>query len=186
MNRCPRPNLSFRPPVALFLALSLGALALSDAEPANLVPDPKFANADFKPLAEKTTWQSHQIETPSSVELDKGKESVAVTGGKTFLHSSVLDVKEGETYECSVQAQGKGKVSIECLWWAKYGDDGIEMTKPHRTVAAEPVEVGDQAKAVSGKSQAPAGAKKAYIRIVVEGGTVTVSSPKVVPVAAGQ
>jgi hypothetical protein len=164
----------------------VGALALSGAEPANLVPDPKFANADFKPLAEKTTWLSHQIETPSSAEVDKGNESVAVTGGKTFLHCSVFDVKEGETYECSVQAKGKGKVSIECLWWARHGDDGIEMTKPHRTPVAEPVEVGDQAKTVSGKSQAPPGAKKMYIRIVVEAGTVSVSSPKVVPVVAGQ
>ena len=82
-------------------------------------------------------------------------------------------------YNISVKAQGKGKVSVECLWWTRYDDDGIGMAKPHRTFAVKATELKDETRDITGQDTAPKEAKRAYIRIVVEEGTITVSNPSV-------
>lgn len=164
--------------VAVWTGLTVGA-ALAADQAGNLVKDAAFKQADFEPLAEKTTWLWYQIVAPSEAKLDKAKGTVALTGGKTFLHSSAFDVAPEKKYTISVKAQGKGKISVECLWWTRYDDDGIGMAKPHRTFAVEATELKDETRDISGQDTAPTDAKRAYIRVVVEEGTVTVSNPSV-------
>jgi hypothetical protein len=144
---------------------------------ANLVPDPEFKKADFKPLPKDTTWLWYQISAPSKAELLKGR--VSMTGGKTFLHSSAFDVEPGKKYEVSLKASGKGQVSVEFLWWETYNDMGIKQAEPHRTIPVEPTEIKGGEKELKGAGTAPKKAKRAYIRVVVEKGSVTVSNPKV-------
>jgi len=153
--------------------------ALAAEKTGNLVADPSFKQADFAPLAKETTWLWYQIVAPSEAKLDKDKAAVTMTGGKTFLHSAAFDVTAEKKYNISVKAQGKGKIYIECLWWTRYDDDGIGMAKPHRTFAVEATEIGDETKKIAGQDTAPKEAKRAYIRVVVEEGTVTVSAPSV-------
>lgn len=148
------------------------------AEPENLIKDAKFEKADFAPLAENTAWRWYQIAAPSEVKLDKAKGTVTMTGGKTFLHSALAGVTPAGKYRMGLKAEGKGKVSIESLWWSADGG----MAKPHRTIPVKPVELKGEAKTLTGEDTAPEGAAMLYIRVVVEEGTITVSSPAVVTV----
>jgi len=159
--------------MSVLFGLAAGAAMVTNAQD-NLLPDPEFKQADFKPLAEKTTWRWYQINAPSEAKVEGA--AVSMTGGKTFLHSSRFAVTPDQSYQISLKAQGKGKVSIESLWWAADGS----MTKPHRTFAVKPMDVTEAAQDVAGADTAPKEAKEAYIRVVVEEGTVTVSAPKVV------
>jgi len=161
-------------------AVVIGALAgFVAAQAANLVPDPGFKKANFTPPSKNTTWRKYQISAPSAGQVDAARGAVTLKGGKTFLHSSAFDVTPGRKYNVSLKAAGKGKVSVEFLWWTRYSDDSIEMADPHRTIPIKPTAVGDAAKTLTGNATAPKGAKRAYIRIVVEGGAVTISDPAV-------
>jgi hypothetical protein len=160
--------------LALLVVSFVGmAAALADG---NALPDPKFSNAHFAPLAEKTTWLSYVIESPSTTKLDKKTNSVTMTGGKTFLHSSKFAVEPKAKYSYKLTVKGTGTVSIQTLWWTK--DDA--MAKPHRTFSVKKVVLKNgETKTITGTDTASANAAKAYIRIVVEKGTVTVSQPVV-------
>lgn len=159
--------------VFVCVALATGMGAAAD----NLVPDPEFKEADFTTMPEEYTWIYYQIAGPSSVE--KGDGQVTLTGGRSFLHSAAFDVEPGREYEVSVQAEGQGKVSIEMLWWQRHTRLSIAMADPHRTIPVEPTEV-DGEQTVSGVATASPDAKRAYIRFVVEDGTVTLSEPRFV------
>ncbi len=149
----------------------------------NLVPDPGFQKADFAPLVDKTTWRWHPIAAPSEAALDKAKKEVKLTGGKTFLHSPVFDVTPGHAYEIKVKAEGAGKVSIQCLWWTVYKGDDIGMASPHCTMPQNPVALDNEAKTFDVLDGAPKDATRAYIRVIVEEGAVTISEPSVTPSA---
>jgi hypothetical protein len=167
--------------VAAAVLVFVSPAVAEDAQtPPNLVPDPDFSEVDFAPLAEETTWRWYEIVLPCDAELDEENASVTLSGGKVFLHSSAFDVEPGRIYDVSVQAAGKGTISVECLWWVKYEDSGLIMADPHRTVPIEPAEVVDEAEmTVSGQATAPENAKRMYIRIVVEDGEFDVSAPAV-------
>lgn len=141
----------------------------------NCVPDPQFSKADFKPLCPKTTWRSYIIASPSKTVLNKKAKSITLSGGKTFLHSSKFPVEPGTKYTYKLQVKGSGKVSVQTLWWTK--DDG--MADPHRTFSIKAVELKNATETITGTDTAPKNAARAYIRIVVENGTVTVSNLKV-------
>jgi len=161
----------------IVLALTLALAPLAIAETQNLIPDPAFKAANFDPLAEESSWWYYQIVLPSSAE--KQGDAVTLEGGKTFLHSSPFAVEAGKTYAVQLSASGTGKLSIEILWWAEYGEEtGAKMASPHRVVLVEPKAVMGDMKAFKGEAAAPEGATAAYIRIVAEDGTVTVTSPK--------
>ena len=164
--------------VVAFAGATVGLSATSQLHAQNLVPDPGFKQADFSPEAaieNKTTWLWYQIVAPSEATLDKAKGAVTMKGGKTFLHSSRFKVAAGKSYHVAVKAQGTGKVSLEYLWWTADGG----MTKPHRTIPVKQAELKDATQALEGADKAPEGAAEAYIRIVVEEGTVTISEPNV-------
>ena len=154
--------------VAIFISASVGA-----AE--NLIADPGFKKANFEPLAEDTTWLWYQIEAPSEAEIVEDASAVKMTGGKTFLHSSRFKVEPGKNYQTQLTAEGKGKASVEFLWWTEDGG----MADPHRTIPIEPVEIKEGKQKLEGADTAPEKAAEAYIRVVVEAGTVTVSEPTV-------
>jgi hypothetical protein len=166
------------------LPLILAGAAVAQEKPANLLPDPAFADVNLDPLAEKTSWIWHQIVLPSEASADKQAKSMTLSGGKTFLHSGTFDVKPGASYAITLRAAGTGKVSVECLWWKRYEQAAIEMTEPHRTIPRTPVEVTADGIKVDVRDTAPEGAAKAYIRIVVEEGEVTLSEPNVTPAPA--
>ena len=182
--------------IGLAVLFGMVAAMADDDIAANLVPDPGFSHTSFesprfyprtpdgKPVP--TTWVRHQINLPSEVNLNKDANSVSMKGGKSFLHSSRFPVKAGQSYAVSLKVEGKGKVSIETLWWKKdHGlADGKGLPVPHRTVAVEPVTLDDEAKVISGVDTPSPGADEAYIRIVVEDGTVTVSEPSVAETVA--
>lgn len=82
----------------------------------NLVPDPEFRHTslesprfyprtpDGKPVP--TTWVRHQTILPSEVRLNKDRNSVAMKGGKSFLHSSRFPVKAGQSYRMTLKVEG--------------------------------------------------------------------------------
>ncbi len=167
--------------ILIALPLMLAGAAVAQEKPANLLPDPVFAEVNLDPLAEKTTWIWHEIVLPSEARVDEQAKSMTLIGGKTFLHSGTFDVQPGASYAITLKAAGTGKVSVECLWWKRYEEAAIEMTEPHRTISRTPVEVTAEGIKVDVHDTAPEGATKAYIRIVVEGGEVTLSEPSVTP-----
>ncbi len=173
-----------RPTLLCLIALlaAHAAPAQGGAAPArNLVPDPAFAEADLSRLATETTWRVYQIAAPSSAVVDKDTASVALEGGKTFLHSSAFTVEPGTSYRIQITGRGDGVVSVELLWWTRYDDEGIAMAKPHRTYAIKAKKLTGKEAVLTGTDTAPKDALRAYIRIVAENGTVTVSKPSVQP-----
>jgi len=177
--------------IGLVVLFGMVAALAADVVVKNLVADPGFQHTSFesprfyprtpdgKPVP--TTWVRHQINLPSEVNLNKDAKSVTMKGGKSLLHSSRFPVKAGQSYTVSLKVQGKGKVSIETLWWQKGHRlaDGEGLPVPHRTVAVKPVTLDDETKVISGVDTPSPKANEAYIRIVVEDGTVTVSEPSV-------
>jgi len=157
------------------LSLSLNAQEGKD----NLIPDPAFKKFGYDPTKHREVWKErwipHQIKTPSEWKLDGGKAAVELKGGETFLHSPRYAVKPGQKFSIAVTAEGKGTLSVQCLWWTAEGD----MAQPHRTIPIEPVELKGDSQRVEGTDTAPEGASEAYIRIVVQDGTITVSQPEV-------
>jgi len=159
-----------------FGAMALAGLAASAAMAAdNLVPDPDFKKVQFEPPTYESSWVPYQINSPYEAKLDAAAGKITLTGGKTFLHSSKFAVSAGKAYAIGLQAEGKGKVSVECLWWTADGG----MTEPHRTIPVEPVELKGEPKALEGKATAPTNAATLYIRAVVEDGTITLAKPVV-------
>ena len=164
--------------VVASLAVSASLLIPIQLNAQNLVPDPNFREADFAPQAameSKTRWLWYQIVAPSEATLDKGQGTATMKGGKTFLHSSRFKITSGKSYKVSVKAQGTGKVSLEYLWWTANG----AMTKPHRTTAVKQAELKEAAQRLEGTYAAPEKAAEAYIRMIVEDGTITLSAPTV-------
>jgi len=161
------------------IVLFLGLVWSAAAGPQNLIPDPQFKNFDYDPLKHREVWKQrwipYQIKAPSEWKLDAGKQAVELKGGQTFLHSPRFAVTAGKKLSVAVTAEGSGKVSVQFLWWKEDGG----MTEPHRTIPVEPVEVKGASQRITGTDTAPEGAAEAYIRIVVEEGTVTVSQPEV-------
>lgn len=159
------------------VACSVGFTGLAWGQ--NHISDPTFSNFDYDPAKHQETWKErwipHQIKAPSEWKADAAKGTVELTGGETFLHSPYFVAKPGQKLAISVMAEGKGHVSVECLWWT---DDG-GMADPHRTIPIEPVELTGDSQRVSGVATVPEEAGQAYIRIVVRDGTVTVSKPEV-------
>jgi len=157
------------------VGLSLCAFAAAQ----NLIPDPQFKKFDYDPTKHLETWKErwipYQIKAPSEWKLDAGKAAVEMKGGETFLHSPRFPVKPGQKLSISVMAQGTGKVSVQCLYWTEDGG----MADPHRTIPIEPVELKGKSQKVAGTDTVSEKAVEAYIRIVVQDGTVTVSQPVV-------
>ena len=155
----------------------------------NLLPDPVFAKSaqiathppkgvDGLELRRIEPWSMFEIELPSTVTYGKG--SATLTGGRTFLHSSAFDVEPGKTYNISFKTSGDGKVSAGFLWWQAYDlDKRIEMANPHWTKMQEPADTTEKAQRIKAQFTAPADSHRAYLRLEITEGTVTVSNVKV-------
>ena len=119
-------------------------------------------------------WTFYEIVLPVADVVDKKEGHASATclkletkKGKGFLHSAAFDVSAGTTYELSGWVKGKGKASLEFLWWVKYSDDEIEMCKHHQDIVP-PVQASDKWERTAKLFTAPEGATKAYVRLVGE------------------
>jgi len=120
-------------------------------------------------------WNFHEIVLPVTYEVDQGtardgKNSLkfACKKGKGFMHSAAFPVKAKRQYTIAAWIKGKGKVSLELLWWAKYGDDEIAMCKHHRDIVVKPTQASGGWQRIMGRVTSPEDATKAYVRIVGE------------------
>ena len=145
----------------------------------NMIPDPQFKKFDYSPVEHreewKEYWRSYQIEKPGKWSAKAG--AAEITGGKTFVHSPYFGVEPGQTLQIRLSASGDGKVGVQCLYWTAEGG----TAKKHRTIPIEVTAVKEEKSTLQGTDTVPEEAAEAYIRIVVEGGTVSVSEPKVTP-----
>ena len=162
-------------------ATLLGVLFAASASAKNMIPDPDFKKFAEGPIPQADAWKKHwipfQIMGPSQWKVQPDAGAVELKGGKTFLHSPRFKVEVGQKLTLALTAKGKGKVSIQCLYWTAEGG----MADTHRTVVVKPVKVEGKKKDLQGTDTVPEGAAEAYIRIVVEDGTLTVSDPTVMP-----
>ena len=175
--------------VAVLFGMAAVMVAADVAQ--NLVPDTGFRHTSFespgfyprtpdgRPVP--TTWVRHRVIRPGDVRLNRDRNSVTMKGGKSFLHSSRFPVKAGQSYSISLKAEGKGKVSIQALWWKRHNNvgRGKGLPVPHKTIALEPLTLDNETKLISAVATASPGADAAYVRVIVEDGTITVSEPSV-------
>lgn len=138
----------------------------------NMLPDPTFAQGE-------KTWSAYVIEMPSECSFIPAKDdepaAVRLSGGRTFLHSSMFSVQGGRTYRLSFDARGDGKVWPGFLWWNE--DSG--MAQPHWTRPEEGQAVDDTWKCYAVEFSAPEGSAEAYVRFEVKERVVTVASVEV-------
>lgn len=120
-------------------------------------------------------WNFHEIVLPVTYDVDQkgaraGKNSLklACKKGKGFMHSGAFAVKPKKQYAVAAWIKGKGKVSLELLWWKKYSDDEIEMCKHHRDIVVKPTPAAGEWQRIVARVTAPEDAAKAYVRIVGE------------------
>jgi hypothetical protein len=170
--------------VAVSVCAASGHKLLKDAEfekAAALAANPPPDVSGLE-LQKMLPWHFYVIEAPAEVQYAKGQATL--TGGKAFLHSSVFKVEAGKDYQISLEAKGDGKVSVGLMWWKAYGDDGVSTADPHWTRIEEPTKVCESGHTVKATFKASPEATRAYLRLVVTEGSVTVSDLNVVEVKA--
>ena len=144
--------------LCLISLLSIGAIAAGGSP--NLVPDPKF----------KSQWSQFDIVRPCQVKLSDGKAHLS--GGTVFLHSRLFDAPPAVQLMVEATVQGEGTAAVEILWWDRFG----LPAKPHRS-SSKKRSTGRSSK-ISFLIRSPQTAVKAQVRLVVQGGAVTFSNPK--------
>ena len=144
--------------LCLISLLSIGAIATSGSP--NLVPDPKF----------KSQWSQFDIVRPCQVKLSDGKAHLS--GGTVFLHSRLFDAPPAVQLMVEATVQGQGTAAVEILWWDRSG----LPAKPHRSSSKK--RSTDRSSKISFLIRSPQTAVKAQVRLVVQGGEVTFSNPK--------
>ena len=161
------------------------------AQSGNRLADPAFKTTaeleanpprdlDRMQLQEQMPWVFHIIERPA--EARYAPPRVTLTGGRAFLHSDAFDVTPGDTYRVTLKAGGDGQISAGLLWWRQYTDERIRMAEPHWAQMDEPAQATDKANTVRATFTAPDKAKRAYLRLVVTDGEVTIQDVRVIAV----